>query len=282
MELFVYGYYEVKEGTIVNWNEVYQTAKEWTYEAGKILRKATKESVNVEYKTSVADLVTNKDKEIEQFFIDKIKTKYPTHFFLGEEGLAKDQEYDPENEIVWIVDPIDGTTNFVHQKKNFAISVGIYEKGLPRIGIVYDPIADEMFHALTGQGSYLNDEALPKLKEKKLEEANISICQLWLVPNDRVDHTIFTKMIQQARGTRYLGSAALEIVYVACGRLDTYFDFRLSSWDIAGGMVILQETGGVMRTLENKPFSVFSPQITVFSNNNVLKEVFDTINYENR
>ncbi|MEH7224970.1 inositol monophosphatase family protein [Bacillus sp. JJ1566] len=266
----------------MNWNEVYQTAKEWTQVAGDILRKATKEIINVEYKTSAADLVTNKDKEIEQFFIDRIKTKYPTHFFLGEEGLAKDQQYNPESEIVWIVDPIDGTTNFVHQKRNFAISVGVYEKGQPRIGIVYDPIADEMFHTLAGQGAYLNDQALPKLEKKKLEEANISICQHWLVPNDRMNHTIFTEMIQKARGTRYLGSAALEIVYVACGRLETYFDFRLSPWDIAGGMVVLQEVGGVMRTLENQPFSVFSPQITIFSNNNVLKEILHTINLENR
>ncbi|MEH7380650.1 inositol monophosphatase family protein [Bacillus sp. JJ1533] len=266
----------------MNWNEVYQTAKEWTYEAGEILRNATKESVNVEYKTSAADLVTNKDKEIEQFFIDHIMTEYPTHFILGEEGLAKEQQYNPESEIVWIVDPIDGTTNFVHQKSNFAISIGIYEKGQPRIGIVYDPIADEMFHAIAGQGAYLNEKPLPKLIDKELEEANISICQYWLVPNEKVDHTIFTKVIQKARGTRYLGSAALEIVYVACGRLDTYLDFRLSPWDIAGGMVILEEVGGVMRTLENQTFSVFSPHITLFSNNNVLKEIFDTINRENR
>ncbi|RFB18134.1 inositol monophosphatase family protein [Bacillus sp. HNG] len=266
----------------MNWNEVSQIAKEWTYEAGEILRKATQESVNVEYKTSAADLVTNKDKEIEQFFIDHIKTSFPSHFFLGEEGLATNQDFNPENEIVWIVDPIDGTTNFVHQKRNFAISIGIYEKGMPRIGIVYDPIADEMFHAVAGQGAYLNEQPLSKLEDKGLEEANISICQYWLVPNDRVDHTIFTEMIQKARGTRYLGSAALEIVYVACGRLETYFDFRLSPWDIAGGMVILQEVGGVMKTLDNQSFSVFSPQITIFSNNNVLDEIFETINHENR
>ncbi|WP_010283256.1 inositol monophosphatase family protein [Bacillus timonensis] len=266
----------------MNWDEVYQTAKQWTLEAGEILRKATKESVNVEYKTSVADLVTNKDKEIEQFFIDHIKTKYPAHFFLGEEGLASDQEYNAEKEIVWIVDPIDGTTNFVHQKRNFAISVGIYEKGKPRIGIVYDPIADEMFHALTGEGAYLNEQLLPKLADKKLEEANISICQLWLVPNDKVDHSIFIEMVQKARGTRYLGSAALEIVYVACGRLETYFDFRLSPWDIAGGMVILGEVGGVMKTLENQPFSVFSPETTIFSNNKVLSEIQETIITKNR
>lgn len=257
----------------MNWNEVYQTAIEWTEHAGEILRNATKEIIQVEYKTSAADLVTNKDKEIEKFFMDHISEKYPSHFLLGEEGLAKDQDYNPENEIVWIVDPIDGTTNFVHQKRNFAISVAVYEKGQPRIGIVYDPIAKEMFHAQAGKGAFLNDKQLPRLQEKSLEEANISINQLWLVPNDKVDHTLFTEVVQKARGTRYIGSAALEIVYVACERLDTYVDFRLSPWDIAGGMVILNEVGGVMKNLKNNTFSVFTPGTTLFSNSKVLDEI---------
>lgn len=262
----------------MNWNEIYETAKAWTLEAGEILRNATKETVKVEYKTSAADLVTQKDKEIEQFFIDRIATNYPEHFLLGEEGLASDQEYDPNQEIVWIVDPIDGTTNFVHQKRNFAISVGIYEYGKPKIGFVYDPVADELFHAQVGQGAYLNNQLLPRLPQKTLEEANISINQLWLVPNTYVDYTIFASMIQKARGTRYIGSAALEIAYVASGRLDTYIDFRLSSWDIAGGMVILGEVDGLMKTVDDKDINVFNPGITFFSNKHVLDEVYLNMN----
>ncbi|QOR67721.1 inositol monophosphatase [Cytobacillus suaedae] len=262
----------------MNWDEIYETAKAWTLEAGEILRKATKETIRVEYKTSAADLVTQKDKEIEQFFIDRIASTYPTHYLLGEEGLASDQEYEPNQEIVWIVDPIDGTTNFVHQKRNFAISVGIYENGKPRIGFVYDPIAEELFHAQVGQGAYLNDQPLPKLPEKTLEEANVSINQLWLVPNTYVDYTIFTSMVQKARGTRYIGSAALEIAYVASGRLDTYIDFRLSSWDIAGGMVILGEVDGLMKTVDDKNIDVFNPGITFFSNKQVLDEIYLNLN----
>lgn len=262
----------------MNWNEIYESAKAWTLEAGEILRKATKETIRVEYKTSAADLVTQKDKEIEQFFIDRIASTYPSHYLLGEEGLASDQQYEPFQEIVWIVDPIDGTTNFVHQKRNFAISVGIFENGKPRIGFVYDPIGDELFHAQVGQGAYLNGQPLPKLPKKTLEEANISINQLWLVPNTYVDHTIFTKLIQKARGTRYIGSAALEIAYVASGRLDTYIDFRLSSWDIAGGMVILGEVDGVMKTFDHEDIDVFNPGITLFSNKQVLDEIHLNVN----
>lgn len=198
----------------MNWDHVYQTAKEWTLEAGEILRKATTETFKVEYKTSAADLVTEKDKQIEKFFIDKIKETYPTHFLLGEEGLASDQIFDYKNEIVWVVDPIDGTTNFVQQQRNFAISVGIYENGNPKIGLVYDPIADELFHAQIGQGAYLNDQLLPKQQERRLEEAMVSINQLWVISNERVNHTMFEQIIREARGTRYIGSAALEIAYL--------------------------------------------------------------------
>ncbi|WP_246938913.1 inositol monophosphatase family protein [Bacillus pinisoli] len=257
----------------MNWDQVYQSAKSWTLEAGDILRKATKESFQVEYKTSAADLVTEKDRQIEKFFIDRIKETYPSHFLLGEEGMASDQVFDYNNEVVWVVDPIDGTTNFVQQQKNFAISVGVYEKGQPKIGIVYDPIAGELFHAQVGQGAYLNEHLLPKQKERTLEEAMISINQLWLIRNERVNHLLFEQIIRQARGTRYIGSAALEIAYVACGRLDTYFDFRLSPWDIAGGMVILSEVGGVTVDLENKTVNAFTPTVTIFSNPNVLDEI---------
>ena len=257
----------------MNWVEIYETAKAWTLEAGEILRRATQEIIEVEYKTSASDLVTQKDKEVEQFFINKLADSYPSHYLLGEEGLANDRQYDPNHEIVWIVDPIDGTTNFVHQKRNFAISVGIYEKGQPRIGFVYDPIANELFHAQVGQGAYLNNNRLQMLPGKTLEEANISINQLWLVPNSYIDHVMFTEIIQKARGTRYIGSAALEIAYVACGRLDTYIDMRLSAWDIAGGMVILREVAGAMKTFHNEDINVFKPGKTFFSNQHVLEEI---------
>jgi myo-inositol-1(or 4)-monophosphatase len=257
----------------MDWNQLFEHAKRWTLEAGDILKKATTETVQVEYKTSAADLVTEKDKEIEQFFIDKIMSKYPTHFLLGEEGLAKDQIFNPANEIVWVVDPIDGTTNFVHQQRNFAISVGIYENGQPKVGLVYDPIGNELFHAQTGKGAYLNNTPLLKLQDKNLEEAIISMNQMWLISNDKVEHQRFEEVIRKARGTRYIGSAALEIAYVACGRLDTYLDFRLSPWDIAGGFIILQEVGGIVIDLENRPVDVFSPGTTIFTNKHVFSEI---------
>ncbi|WP_067844334.1 inositol monophosphatase family protein [Amphibacillus sediminis] len=229
--------------------EIYQLAKEWTYEAGEILRKAVTEQLTVEYKTSAADLVTEKDKEIERFFANKINQVFPTHFLLGEEGVQKDQAYQPEEETVWIVDPIDGTTNFVHTKANFSISVAVYVKGEPVIGIIYDVIKDEMFHVLVGAGLYINDRpAETALAEREIEEALICINHLWLAPNPYINEIKMQKMVGDIRGFRCIGSAALELAYVATGRMDGAIFNGLGPWDYAAGYVMLKEQGLVCTT----------------------------------
>ena len=182
-------------------------------------------------------------KQNQRFFVNKLKHTYPSHYLLGEEGTASHQEFNPKDETVWIIDPIDGTTNFVHQGRNFCISLAVYEKGEPLIGMIYDPIADELFHAKIGEGAYLNERQLPKLTSTTLEEAVISINQLWIAPNEKINHQNLHELVQKVRATRYLGSAALEMAYVACGRLEAYIDFRSSPWDMAGGLVLLAEVG---------------------------------------
>ncbi|WP_202076623.1 inositol monophosphatase family protein [Caldalkalibacillus salinus] len=246
------------------WQDIYHTAKAWTQEAGQRLRDTLGGTLNVEYKTSAADLVTQKDHEIEEFFIEHIRHHYPEHAILGEEGLAETIE-DPYREIVWVIDPIDGTTNFVHQQANFCISVGIYEQGEPRIGIIYDPIHDEFFHTLKGQGAYFNERKLEPLEKTTMEQSVLGINGLWLTPNRRYDHRKLQSIVRHARGSRSLGSAALELAYVACGRLDGYLTLRLSPWDYAAGLVILNELGARMTTIENEPIDIFtSEQTSIF------------------
>lgn len=244
---------------------IVQMAKEWTLEVGKRLRQSLTEAIEVEYKTSAADLVTQKDKEIEQFFIDRIRTRFPEQYVFGEEGLSEFMPPDYKKGIVWIIDPIDGTTNFVHQKQNYAISVAIYVDGEPTIGLVYDPIQDELFHAWKNHGAYLNEQKLSVLSPTVIEEAVISFNHLWLVENDKVPFDKMQRLVSDVRGVRYVGSAALEIVYVACGRLDSYLDFRLSPWDIAAGVVILNEVKAESSTLKNKAIDVFKKSSTIFS-----------------
>jgi myo-inositol-1(or 4)-monophosphatase len=242
---------------------IYKEAKQWTQEAGKLLRESLQDQLKIEYKTSAADIVTQKDKEIEQFFVDKINKKFPQHYILGEEGIATDESYNPQEEIVWIIDPIDGTTNFVHQKQNFSISVAVYEKGEPRIGIIYDPLQDECFHTYAGHGAYLNDQKLDNLKNGSVEEAVLGINCLWLTPNSKFDHYKLHSLVRHVRGTRSIGSAALEMASVACGRLDGYLTLRLSPWDFAAGLVILDELGAKMTTIHNERINVFSKS-TIF------------------
>ncbi len=112
-----------------------------------------KKALIIETKSNAADLVTNMDREIEQFLIGKIKETFPHHHILGEEGYG--DEVTSSDGVVWLIDPIDGTMNFVHQKRNFAISIGIYENGIGKIGLIYDPVHDELYHALKGAGAFL-------------------------------------------------------------------------------------------------------------------------------
>ncbi|WP_223292213.1 inositol monophosphatase family protein [Salipaludibacillus neizhouensis] len=250
------------EGTeIMNKQEIYRFTKEWVYEAGVILRESVTMDLEVEYKTSAADLVTEKDKEIEMFFVKKINATFPNHYILGEEDTASDQkDYNPQNEVVWLVDPIDGTTNFVHQKRNFCISVGVYDNGKPVVGVIYDPISDEMFHALAGEGVYLNDQRM-KLPSKvtTYEQALISMNHLWLAPNDFLCEQPIQQMATDIRGFRYIGSAALELAYVSVGRLDGAIFAGLGSWDFGAGYILLQEQGLSVTTLAGDGIDFFKP-----------------------
>lgn len=254
-----------------HFQEVYARAKKWTREAGRNLRDSLGQQLHVDYKTSEADLVTEKDREIEQFFIDKIKNAYPHHRIIGEEGMSAEAESDPMDEIVWLIDPIDGTTSFVHQRENFAISVAVYENGQPKIGVIYDPIKDELFHALHGQGAYLNETKLKPLSDTPVKHSLIGINSLWLVPNDYCDHTKFHPLIQDLRGTRIIGSAALEMAAVACGRLNGFICLRLSPWDYAAGLVILKEVEAVTTSIDGSPVRMFEAS-SIFTGNRTLHE----------
>ncbi len=233
--------------------QIFDRAKAWTIEAGDTLKRDLYEKLTIEYKTSAADIVTQKDKEIEQFFVERITKDYPSHYIMGEEGVTAQTSYDPEQEVVWIIDPIDGTTNFVHQKRDFAVSVGIYMTGRPTIGIIYDPVGQECFYACQGQGAYLNGVRLPAIEPVALEEAILGVNHSWLTPNDRIEYQRLQALICHVRGTRAHGSSALEMAYVACGRLDMYLTMQLYPWDCAAGIVLLQETGASISTAANQP-----------------------------
>ncbi|APH05399.1 inositol monophosphatase family protein [Bacillus weihaiensis] len=241
---------------MTNWKEIDQKAKEWVKEAGEIIRKSFDSALSIQFKSNPNDLVTNMDKEIEQFLISRIQTTYPNHRILGEEGYGDDVT--DLKGVVWIIDPIDGTMNFVHQQRNFAISIGIYEEGVGYIGLIYDVVHDELYHAFKGEGAYMNDIRLPKLDSVPIEEAIIGISPVWVTENKRIDHTKIIPIVKKVRGTRSYGSAAMECAYVASGRLDAYMTMRLAPWDFAAGLVLVNEVGGKATTLEGTELDLLS------------------------
>ncbi|WHY79192.1 inositol monophosphatase family protein [Neobacillus sp. WH10] len=240
----------------MKWEDIDYHAKEWVKEAGDKIRLSFEKTLNIETKSNPNDLVTNIDKEIEQFFIDKIRGVYPDHKIMGEEGFG--DELKSHEGIVWLIDPIDGTMNFIHQQRNFAISIGIYENGIGRIGLIYDVAHNELYNAIRGKGAYLNGKPLPLLKETTVKESIIALNATWVMENHRIDHTLMIPLVRDARGTRSYGTAALEMVFVATGRVDAYLSMRLSPWDFAAGAVIVEELGGIVTNLKGEKLDFLS------------------------
>ncbi|MFE8703696.1 inositol monophosphatase family protein [Cytobacillus sp. FJAT-54145] len=245
----------------MNWEEIDKSAKLWIKEAGDRINNSFEKTLHIETKSNANDLVTDIDKATEKFFISKINEKFPDHKILGEEGFG--DELNELTGVVWIIDPIDGTMNFVHQKRNFAISIGIYENGVGKIGLIYDVVHDELYHAIKGEGAFLNERPLRKLSSVPVSEAVIGLNSTWVTANRRIDPTILASLVRDVRGTRSYGSAAIEMAYVASGRLDAYITLRLSPWDFAAGIILVEEVGGVASTLKGEPID-FLNQNSVF------------------
>jgi myo-inositol-1(or 4)-monophosphatase len=237
-------------GYIMNWENIDAFAKQWVMEAGIKIRASFEMKLDIQTKSNPNDLVTNIDREVEQFFIGKIRETFPDHKILGEEGFGDDLK--SMEGIVWMLDPIDGTMNFVHQQHDFAISVGIFEDGVGKIGVIYDVVRDEMYHAIKGNGAYLNEKRLTGLQEVNVSKAIIGINPTWLMENHRIDHNLLIPLAKDARGLRSYGSAALEMAFVAAGRIDAYIALRLSPWDFGGGSIIVEEAGGIVTNLKGE------------------------------
>lgn len=253
-----------KDGVQMDITVVDHFAKSIIKEAGHKIRHSFFGSIEIDTKSNANDLVTSVDRAIEQFFILTIQSQYPTHRVLGEEGYGNRVE--ALDGVVWIVDPIDGTMNFVHQKRNFAISVGIYVDGVGELGYIYDVMNDELYAARKDYGAYLNDERLPRLRETEVHDGVLGLNARWLMDNQFGLTNQLIELIRDCRGTRSYGSAALEIAYVATGRLNGYISFGLSPWDIAGGVVIAREVGAIATTHDGSALSFLRSEPFIVAN----------------
>ncbi|MFN5855356.1 MAG: inositol monophosphatase family protein [Pseudanabaenaceae cyanobacterium] len=190
------------------------------------------------------DLVTIADKESEQVVLDIIKRHFPDHGILAEEsgnvGIA-------ESEFLWAIDPLDGTTNFAHQYPFFAVSIALLVNGVPEVGVVYAPFFDELFRAATGLGATCNRQpmhtsSITELR-KSLLVTGFAYDRTRVIDNNYAEFCHFTHLTQ---GVRRGGSAAMDLAYVACGRIDGYWERGLSIWDLAAGVVLVREAGGMV------------------------------------
>jgi myo-inositol-1(or 4)-monophosphatase len=241
---------------------------EWLYEAAEISKKSFEQMINIEEKTTRTDLVTNIDKEIEHFFIEKISTYFPGERVLGEESSK--QPFTELKGIIWIIDPIDGTLNFVKQKSDFAIMIGVYENGIGYLGYIYDVMRDELYSAAKNQGAYLNGEPLEPVEDISLREGLIAISHR-LMTNEKNDEA--RKIGRASSGVRMIGSAGLETTRVATGKLVAYIGASLAPWDIAAGKVIAEELGLNYTQLNGEEIDMLSHNKTVVATPSAHKEI---------
>lgn len=192
-----------------------------------------------------SDFVTEVDRAAEAAIIDTLKGAYPSHTFLAEESGASHPE--AGSEYTWIIDPLDGTTNFIHGFPQYAVSIGLQHRGQITQAVVYDPTRNELFTASRGRGAFLNDRRVRVSRRTKLTEALIGTG----FPFRSLEHLdeyvrMFKRITEETAGIRRPGAAALDLAYVAAGRLDGFWEFGLSPWDMAAGSLLIVEAGGMI------------------------------------
>ncbi|TXK82706.1 inositol monophosphatase family protein [Paenibacillus sp. N3.4] len=230
--------------------------------AGQWIKTKMGDINRVDTKYSTHDLVTEVDKGSEKLIRNLIMTHFPNHSILGEEGVepgpeasAKALQAMSDEEYLWIVDPIDGTTNFVHGFPFFSVSIALAHKGEVIVGVVYDPTRDELFVAEKGKGAYMHGKVTAVCLDDKLADSLVATG----LPADRIGALpINLRGIQElapkVRNLRVAGSAALHLAYVAAGRLSGFWEIGLNAWDIAAGALLIQESGGHVTDTEGKPY----------------------------
>ncbi len=234
-------------------------AEQTAIKSSKILKKFWGKLSDIQEKKFTWDLVTEADKESEELIINEIIKAYPDHSILSEEaGLHQKGS----TEYSWIIDPLDGTTNYTHQYPMVSISIALAFQGKPIVGVVYNPILEELFVASLGHGASLNGKKIRVSAVKELERSLLATGFAY----DRKEtaennYAEFCHITNISQGVRRGGSAALDLAYVAAGRLDGYWERGLNPWDIAAGVVLIQEAGGKVTSYEGKELVLESGRI---------------------
>lgn len=243
----------------MEWEESLKVAEEASRMAGEILRRNIDSSREIIYKGAV-NLVTDFDKRSQDVIFSHLSSQFPEHDFLAEEDLCEQRG----SEFRWIIDPIDGTTNFAHNFPIFCVSIALEWKNKVVCGVIYDPMREEMFSAILGKGSQLNGQRIHTSATGDLDKSLLATGFPYDVRESEVnniDH--FANFAIRVQAIRRCGSAALDLCYVACGRFDGFWELKLSPWDVAAGILIVEESGGRVTDFQGKPASIYGKDLLV-------------------
>tara|TARA_R110002049_G_scaffold2750_2_gene21800 strand:+ start:685307 stop:686113 length:807 start_codon:yes stop_codon:yes gene_type:complete len=228
------------------------------------------------------DLVTDADLASQTAIRQRLENAYPDYAFVGEE----EGENDPPPEVrrgdidappCWVVDPLDGTVNYVHRLQGFAVSIGLYHAGKMRLGVILDPIADDIFTACDGHGAFVNDRKMHSSPCTDLSQALVACSFPAGVKADAPEVKRFTKVLEQCRSLRRLGSCALNMCYVADGRLDAYWATSIAAWDSAAGTVIAREAGATLTAYDGSPLDDWNPRFCVSATEPIHRSIVDLL-----
>lgn len=226
-------------------------------DAGTILKQQFNSKHEIYYKGEI-NLVTEADKMSEDLVISAINRSFPDHGILSEESPAQNSQA----KMRWIIDPLDGTTNYAHGYPVFCVSIALENEGVIVLGVIYDPLRQDMFVAERGKGAYLNSK---KLKVSAISSLSRSLLATGFPYDIRVskDNNInhFNLMAMEAQAIRRAGAAALDIAYLACGRFDGFWELKLMPWDMAAGCLMVEESGGVISNITGGKWDISSPNI---------------------
>jgi len=249
-------------------------AVEAAQQAGKIIADAYRTDFRVDYKQgATTNLVTEVDRRSEAAIVEILTAAFPKHRILAEEGGEQTQRDSP---CRWIVDPLDGTTNFAHGYPAFCVSIGLEVEGRIVLGVVYDPLRHELFEAEAGKGAFLNAERIHVSKVASLNKALLVTGFAYDRESRQRNLANFSRFILETHGIRRSGSAALDLSYVAAGRVDGFWELKLSPWDVAAGSLIVTEAGGRVTDFAGSSFKTDGAQ-TLATNGLIHQEMVEIL-----
>jgi len=252
--------------------EIADFAQNLAREAGRVLAHKLTGHNEIYYKGAI-DLVTEADKMSEELIIGKITTRYPEHGILSEESAAKNEQAT----LRWIIDPLDGTTNYAHGFPFFCVSIALEDKGDLMLGVIYDPLRDDLFFASRGGGAFLNGRRLHVSDVPDLSKSLLATgfpYDIRVSPENNLNY--FNSMIKNAQAIRRPGAAALDLAYLAAGRLDGFWELKLKPWDTAAGSLMVTEAGGVLSDMSGGKWNLYSPGL-VATNGLIQEQMLDVL-----